>query len=149
MRRAHCAFIAPIFKPHPRASFPRLSPRPTHRRTPSYLLRQSRLFTIMSISSSSVVHDSAEHIFRLVHPASPTKPAFLQYVPISHSNTPVYDLRHTFVPPELRGKGVAGVLVKGALDIIRENGGKILPTCSYIPVYLKRNEDDRDLVFEE
>mmetsp|Transcript_1218 Transcript_1218/g.2842 ORF Transcript_1218/g.2842 Transcript_1218/m.2842 type:complete len:157 (-) Transcript_1218:211-681(-) len=51
------------------------------------------------------------------------------------------DLQHTFTPPELRGQGLAGQVVKLAFDYARENGLKVIPTCSYIPVFVKRNPE--------
>ena len=49
------------------------------------------------------------------------------------------DMHHTFVPNELRGKGVAAVLAKTALDYAKEQDYKVVPSCSYIAVYLQRH----------
>lgn len=49
------------------------------------------------------------------------------------------DMHHTFVPNELRGKGVAGVLAKQALAYAKEQGLRVIPSCSYIAVYLRRH----------
>ncbi len=49
------------------------------------------------------------------------------------------DMHHTFVPNELRGKGVAAVLAKEALAYAKEQQLKVIPSCSYIAVYLQRH----------
>ena len=49
------------------------------------------------------------------------------------------DMHHTFVPNELRGKGIAAVLAKEALAYAKEQQLKVIPSCSYIAVYLQRH----------
>ena len=49
------------------------------------------------------------------------------------------DIHHTYVPNELRGQGVAGVLAQTALDYAKQQQLKVIPSCSYIAVYLKRH----------
>lgn len=49
------------------------------------------------------------------------------------------DFNHTFVPDELRGKGVAAALAKAALAYAKEQHCKVIPSCSYIAVYLQRH----------
>lgn len=45
---------------------------------------------------------------------------------------------HTFVPPELRGQGLAEALVKTGLRDARAAGLTIVPDCSYVATYLRR-----------
>ena len=52
---------------------------------------------------------------------------------------------HTFVPPELRGKNVAAILTKFALEDVRSQGKKVVPQCSYVATYLERNKEYADL----
>ncbi|MBA3562645.1 MAG: N-acetyltransferase [Gammaproteobacteria bacterium] len=42
------------------------------------------------------------------------------------------DYKHTFVPPENRGRGIAGRLVRHALDYARDNDLKVIPTCPFV-----------------
>lgn len=56
------------------------------------------------------------------------------------------DLRHTFVPPALRGQGIAEELARQALADIRRRGYKLIPTCQFIQGYLESHPADRDLV---
>ena len=60
----------------------------------------------------------------------------------------VIDLYRTFTPPELRGKGFAGKLVKFALEHAKENNLKIIPTCSYVKGYIERHENYKELLVE-
>ncbi len=48
------------------------------------------------------------------------------------------DFCHTFVPDELRGKGVAAVLAKAAFAYAKEHQVKVIPSCSYIATYMQR-----------
>lgn len=52
---------------------------------------------------------------------------------------------HTFVPTELRGRNVAAILTKFALDDARRQGKKVVPQCSYVAAYLERNKEYADL----
>lgn len=48
------------------------------------------------------------------------------------------DYCHTFVPDALRGKGLAAVVTAAALEYARDNGFEVIPSCSYVEVYMKR-----------
>jgi predicted GNAT family acetyltransferase len=54
-------------------------------------------------------------------------------------------LTHTWVPPEMRGGGVAGLLVHAALVWAREQQKKVVPQCSYVEIYLQRHPEFADL----
>jgi hypothetical protein len=53
---------------------------------------------------------------------------------------------HTFVPPELRGQGVAEELVRTALDEARREGRRVVPQCSYVALFIRRNPEFRSLM---
>jgi predicted GNAT family acetyltransferase len=55
---------------------------------------------------------------------------------------------HTFVPPELRGRGVAEKLVRTALEDARQAGKKVVPRCSYVAVFIRRNPEFQPLTAE-
>ena len=61
----------------------------------------------------------------------------------------VLDLTHTEVPKELSGKGVGSKLVVGALDYIRDNGLKLIPSCSFIKSYIDKHDEWQDLVYQK
>lgn len=52
---------------------------------------------------------------------------------------------HTFVPNDLRGKGIAGKLVDALVADAREDGFKIRPVCSYVVAAFRRNRDWDDV----
>jgi predicted GNAT family acetyltransferase len=58
----------------------------------------------------------------------------------------VVTIYHTEVPAPLRGQGVAAALVAGALNLVRRDGLKLIPRCSYVTLFLKRHAEFRDLV---
>jgi predicted GNAT family acetyltransferase len=53
---------------------------------------------------------------------------------------------HTIVPDELSGRGLAGAVVKHALDDARRQNLKVVPQCSYVAAYIKRHSEYQDLV---
>ncbi|QEA39491.1 N-acetyltransferase [Pistricoccus aurantiacus] len=53
---------------------------------------------------------------------------------------------HTFVPPALEGRGIGSRLVAGALDDVRRQGRKFVPTCSFVVAYAKRHPETQDLL---
>ncbi|MEF2073409.1 GNAT family N-acetyltransferase [Consotaella aegiceratis] len=57
--------------------------------------------------------------------------------------TVVFD--HTFVPQTLRGRGIAGALVKAGVDWARQEGLKVVPQCSYVAAEFARKADYREI----
>jgi predicted GNAT family acetyltransferase len=55
---------------------------------------------------------------------------------------------HTFVPPELRGRGIAEKLVRTALEEARQEGWRVVPQCSYVALFLRRNPEFGSLMDE-
>lgn len=53
---------------------------------------------------------------------------------------------HTFVPPELRGRGIAEKLVRAALADARAQGVKVVPACSYVARFIERHAEYGDLL---
>lgn len=53
---------------------------------------------------------------------------------------------HTYVPPELRGKGIAEELVRQALEDVRQRGYKVIASCWYVRLYIDRHSQYRDLM---
>lgn len=58
----------------------------------------------------------------------------------------VYDLHHTEIRPDARGRGMGGVLVRGALDDLRTSDAKIVPSCWYVREFIDANPDYADVV---
>lgn len=66
------------------------------------------------------------------------KIAFLAY---QHQGPEVLAFTHTFVPPELRGRNLAAILTRFALEDARQQGKKVAPLCSYVDVFMQRDKE--------
>lgn len=56
------------------------------------------------------------------------------------------NLFHTEVPAEFEGRGVGAQLVKDALEQIKAERLKIIPSCAFVAAYIKRHPAYQDLV---
>jgi predicted GNAT family acetyltransferase len=54
-------------------------------------------------------------------------------------------ITHTETPRALRGRGIASELVKGALEIIRADGLKVVAGCGFVVDYLQKHPEYADL----
>ena len=57
----------------------------------------------------------------------------------SRSGDGVLNFMHTYVPPELRGKGIADELVRQALEDVLARGLKVVPSCWFVRLYIDRH----------
>jgi hypothetical protein len=55
-------------------------------------------------------------------------------------------ITHTETPRGLRGRGIASELVKGAMELIRADGQKVIAGCGFVVDYLGRHPEYRDLM---
>jgi hypothetical protein len=53
---------------------------------------------------------------------------------------------HTEVPPDLAGHGIAGDLMRAALELALRNGWRVFPACSYAVAFLERHPEYADLL---
>lgn len=53
---------------------------------------------------------------------------------------------HTVVPPEIEGRGVGTTLIRGALDLVRDRGLKVIPQCPFVRAYIDKHPEARDLL---
>lgn len=58
----------------------------------------------------------------------------------------VMRIMHTGVPAAIGGRGVAGDLVRNALEFARAQGYKVRPDCSYAQDWFQRHPEQRDLL---
>jgi uncharacterized protein len=56
---------------------------------------------------------------------------------------------HTEVFDAYEGKGVGGALARGALDDVRNRGGRLVAVCPFIAAYVDRHPAYADLVDHE
>ena len=66
----------------------------------------------------------------------------LDYVIIDNA----LNIIHTFVPLELRGRGIAAEMTKAALNFAKTNKMKIIPSCSYVAEYIQLHKEYETLV---
>lgn len=50
----------------------------------------------------------------------------------------VFEINHTFVDASMQGKGIAGQLVRRAIDEIKRRGGEVTASCSYAKKYIEK-----------
>lgn len=48
-------------------------------------------------------------------------------------------MMHVGVPYEFRGHGVAGVITKAGLEYAKSKSLRVIPMCSYVAAYIRRN----------
>lgn len=58
----------------------------------------------------------------------------------------VVTVTHAEVPPALRGGGIGGALVAGALELVRERGERVVPLCPFVERYMRRHPEVHDLL---
>jgi len=86
-----------------------------------------------------IMHDIAKQKFYLI---VDNLESHLEYVRMDN----VLNLIHTYVPIELRGKGIAAKIVEAALTYVKENNLKIIPSCSYVASYIEKHKEYEKLV---
>lgn len=88
---------------------------------------------------SELIHDPARHRFSIEVDGHEAE---LIYAPEDGAIAIV----HTGVPREIEGRGIAGELVKAALEFARAAGLKVAPRCAYAAAYFKRHPEYDDLL---
>lgn len=58
----------------------------------------------------------------------------------------VITFTHTVTVPEMRGRGLAGRVVKRALDDARFAGSSVIPQCWYVAQYIDAHPEYADLL---
>ena len=53
---------------------------------------------------------------------------------------------HTVVEHEHRGKGLAAIVVRHALDDLRSRGRSVVPSCWYVEQFIDEHPEYRDLL---
>ncbi len=53
---------------------------------------------------------------------------------------------HAEVPEALSGKGVGSALAKGALELVRARGEKVVAKCPFIASYIRKHPEVQDLL---
>jgi uncharacterized protein len=87
----------------------------------------------------SVQHNVAEHRFEA------TVDGHLCVAEYERSDGEII-FTHTYVSPELRGRGIAEKLVRTALEYARSESLRVIPQCSYVAVFVRRNREFAELL---
>lgn len=80
----------------------------------------------------AVIHDTDKHQFTI------DISDYCAYLAYSDVGYKVIDIYTTYVPEALRGQNIAAELVAAAIDFVKQNNLKIIPTCSYVERYIER-----------
>ena len=83
---------------------------------------------------TEVEHDSAAHRFSAEVDG---QRAVLDYTLVDD----VMTITHTGVPAAIGRRGIAGELMRAALQLARESHWKVVPACSYAAAYLRKHGD--------
>lgn len=84
------------------------------------------------------VHEPGQHRWTV---ALEGQQALLEYT----LDDGVMTIHHTGVPEPLGGRGIAGDLVRAALDFARAQGYRVRPACEYAEAWMRRHPAYEDL----
>ena len=58
----------------------------------------------------------------------------------------IYKINHTYVHPSLRKQGIAGQLMRAAINDIRKTGIKAHAVCPYAIYWFKKHPEETDIL---
>lgn len=79
-----------------------------------------------------VVHNQAENRFEIQLDGQLAKLDYME-------NGDSIVMTHVGVPIEFRGHGIAAIITKAGLDYAKSKSLRVIPMCSYVAAYLRRN----------
>ncbi len=90
------------------------------------------------LDKPEVIHNLAENRFEIKLGEGL---AVLDYFESGNTIT----MLHVGVPHAYRGQGVAAIIAKAALEYARARSLRVIPVCSYVSAYLRRNPQYMEL----
>jgi len=93
-------------------------------------------------SDLTIAHDEDAHRFHLLREGQAV--GVLAYRPIGGADD-VVNVYTTQISPAVRGQGLGEVLVRAALDDLRDRGTSVQASCWYVADFLDANPDYQDL----
>ncbi len=92
------------------------------------------------MAGAEIVHDEAAR--RFVARLDGAE-AVLQYAELPDRR---WDMLSTWVPPAHRRRGIASDLVRHGLDVARERGLRVIPSCWFVADFVAEFPEYRDLL---
>ena len=83
----------------------------------------------------NIEHDQEKQLFRT---EIDQETAYLSYQKIDDETL---DYVSTYVPEELRGRGLAGRLARTALDYAKEHNYGVRPSCSFVAQFMDKHSE--------
>ncbi|HWS27081.1 MAG TPA: GNAT family N-acetyltransferase [Xanthomonadales bacterium] len=80
-----------------------------------------------------VIHQPEHHRFVIIEDGAQ---ALLEYRMLAPD---VIDFVHTWTPAALRGRGLAAQLVEAGVGHAREQGWRVIGSCSYVAAWLEKH----------
>jgi predicted GNAT family acetyltransferase len=93
----------------------------------------------INLNDLHVIHNGAGQRFELVAEGHTSLLAY-------HRTPGVISFDHTEVPPQLEGQGIAAKLTRAALDFARAEKLRVVPACSYVAAFIRKNAEYADLL---
>lgn len=90
--------------------------------------------------AKKVIHYPGKQRFELKD--GPGEPALLSY----HTRREAVVMEYTYVPPAMRGQGIAAILAHDALLEARRLGWKVIADCSYVETYIQQHSEFADVL---
>lgn len=94
-------------------------------------------------SDLTVDHDEDAHRFHLLREGEAV--GLLAYRTVGRPGADLVDVYTTQIAPSARGQGLGEVLVRAALDDLRERGTSVKASCWFVADFLDANPDYQDL----
>ncbi len=91
------------------------------------------------MTKRKILHNTGENRFETMESGYT---AYLGYQPYDGG----LNLRVTFVPATVEGRGIGSELTAYVLDYCRDNGLSVIPTCPFIKYYIQHHPEYRSLV---
>ncbi|MFI6128826.1 GNAT family N-acetyltransferase [Micromonospora sp. NPDC051141] len=89
-----------------------------------------------------VEENPAKHRFEIL--VDDALAGFTAYLPRGE----VLVFTHTEVEDRYQGQGVGAALIRGTLDQVRANGGRVVPRCPFMAAFIERHPEYADLVVD-
>lgn len=93
---------------------------------------------VIELDKLEITHNPAENRFEAWIDGQLAKLDYME-----DGNTIV--MTHVGVPYQFRGHGVAGVITKAGLEYARSKSLRVIPMCSYVAAYIRRNPQYAEL----